>query len=149
MIRIATRSDLPTVVSLIVDFLTDATAYGKHTDAIDVEHIKKMSHSIISVGRVWLFEINNVAVGLLAAVLEQNIWIPSKHSYREIVWYVKPEFRRNPSAAKLFLEFCREGERLLEQGKIEGFFTTRMATTSEYDLVKRGFREVERLFLRD
>ena len=62
---------------------------------------------------------------------------------------MREEYRRTPAGGRLFIEFCRHGEELLLNKQIDGYFTTRMNSTASYDLEKRGFREVERLFLRD
>lgn len=147
-IRLATRADLEVVTNLVVEFL-QTTTYKEHIQELDIKHITKLAYAVIQVGRVWLYEVDKVAVGLLMAVMEQNVWIQSKQSLRELVWYVREEFRGSPTAAKLFIEFCREGEKLLNNGQIDGYFTTRMSSTTNYDLSKRGFREVERLFLKD
>ena len=148
MIRLATRSDLDTIYELVLEFLLH-TAYAKHTEAVDHAHIKRLCYAILKTGTIWLYEHQDVVVGLLIGVREQNIWMPDKVSFRELVWYVREEYRRTPAAGRLFIEFCREGERLLLNKDIDGYFTTRMSSTANYDLEKRGFREVERLFLRD
>lgn len=148
MIRLATRADLDTIHSLVLEFLMD-TAYSKHINDLDHMHIKKLCYGVLKLGKVWLYEYQGVAVGLLIGIMEQNIWVPSKLSFRELVWYVREEYRKTPAAGRLFIEFCREGERLLLNNEIDGYFTTRMNSTASYDLEKRGFREVERLFLRD
>jgi hypothetical protein len=88
-------------------------------------------------------------VGLLAATREQNIWIPEKVSLREIVWYVREEYRRSIGAGKLFIKFCEQAELLLKQDLIQGYFTTRMTTTEDYDLERRGFRLTEKLYIKD
>ena len=147
-IRLATRADLDAIHSLVLEFLLD-TAYGKHTNDMDHVHIKRLCYAVLATGRVWLYEHQGIAVGLLIGVMEQNIWMPNKVSFRELVWYVREEYRRSPAGGRLFIEFCREGERLLLNNQIDGYFTTRMNSTASYDLEKRGFREVERLFLRD
>ncbi len=148
MIRVATRSDLNVIHELVMEFLT-ATSYSQHTEDIDPQHIKKLCYAVLQMGKVWLYDVEGISVGLLIAVKEQNIWMPAKTSLRELVWYVREEYRRSPGSGRLFIEFCREGERLLLHNEIDGYFTTRMATTGDYDLTKRGFREVERLFLKD
>lgn len=147
-IRRATRTDLEIVSQLVIEFL-QSTAYQQHIPEIDNKHIVKMCYAVLQVGLVWLYEYEGVVVGLLIAVKEQNAWIPTKTSLRELVWYVREEYRKTPSAGKLFIEFCRTAEQMLVNKEIDGYFTTRMATTANYDLTKRGFREVERLFLRD
>jgi len=68
---------------------------------------------------------------------------------RELVWFVQEEYRGTVGAGRLFIKFCDQAEILLNNNDIQGYFTTRMTTTQDYDLTKRGFREVERLFLKD
>jgi hypothetical protein len=148
MIRLATRADLNLVTDLVLEFLTD-TAYNKHTDNIDYNHIKQLTYAILHQGYIWLYFNGEVAVGILVAVKEQNIWMPKKVSLREMVWYVKEEYRRTLGAGRLFIEFCRQGQELIDQGQIQGYFTTRMTSTTDYDLESRGFRLTEKLYLKD
>mgnify|MGYP000980834536 FL=1 len=88
MIRLATRADLNIVTDLLVEFLLE-TAYNKHTDVIDKQHLTKIVFSVLHSGYIWLYYNGEVAVGMLIAVREQNIWMPNKCSLREMVWYVR------------------------------------------------------------
>jgi hypothetical protein len=148
MIRLATRSDLNLVTDLIIEFLS-ATSYTKHTDSIDRDHIKKLVFSVIHHGYIWLYFNEEVAVGLLIAVKEQNMWMPNKTSLRELVWYVREEYRGTIGAGRLFIKFCEQAEVLLNNDTIQGYFTTRMSSTRDYDLESRGFRLTEKLYLKD
>lgn len=148
MIRLATRSDLNIVTDLLIEFLLE-TSYNKHTDIIDRDHIKKLVFSIIHQGYIWIYFNGEVAVGLLIAVKEQNIWMPNKTSLRELVWFVREEYRKTVGAGRLFIEFCQQAEQLLNNDDIQGYFTTRMTTTQDYDLESRGFRLTEKLYLKD
>ncbi len=148
MIRLADRSDLNRVSDLMLEFLGE-TSYSQHTEAIDSEHIRKLVFNILQLGYVWLYEADGELVGLLAAVKEANMWMPSKTSLRELVWYVKPTHRSSAGGGRLFVKFNQQGERMLASGEIDGYFTTRMGTTSDYDLESRGFRLVEKLYLKD
>lgn len=148
MIRLATRSDLNLVTDLIIEFL-QSTSYNKHIDKIDEAHIKKLVFSVLHHGYIWLYFNGEVAVGLLVAVKEQNVWMPHKTSLRELVWFVRQEYRGTVGAGRLFIEFCQHAEKLLNKGDIQGYFTTRMTTTEDYDLESRGFRLTEKLYLKD
>ena len=148
MIRLATRADLNTVTDLLVEFLTH-TAYNKHTDVVDRQHLTRIVFSILHSGYIWLYYNGEVAVGLLVAVREQNIWMPTKSSLREMVWYVRDEYRKTIGAGRLFIKFCEQGEQLMTDKKIDGYFTTRMSSTQDYDLESRGFRLTEKLYLKD
>jgi len=148
MIRLATRSDLNLVTDLVIEFL-NATSYDKHTDVIDREHIKKLVFTVIHHGYIWLYFNEEVAIGLLVAVREQNMWMPNKTSLRELVWFVREEYRGTLGAGRLFIKFCEQAEMLLNNNEIQGYFTTRMTTTRDYDLESRGFRLTEKLYLKD
>jgi len=148
MIRLATRSDLNVITLLIVEFL-QSTSYKDHAVCARPEHIKQLMYAILQNGYIWLYFNGEVCVGLLVAAREQNIWIPEKRSLREVVWYVREEYRRSLGAGKLFVEFCKTAEQLLENNEINGYFTTRMTTTADYDLDRRGFRLTEKLYIKD
>lgn len=149
MIRLATRSDIPQTADLICEFLQDNGSYQAHTGEIDANHVRRLVYSIIHQGYIWLLFNGPIAVGLLAAVREPNIWIPQQVSLRELVWYVKEEYRNSVGAGRLFVKFCQQGSQLLEQGEIFAYFTTKMTTTGDYDLERRGFRPTETLYMRD
>lgn len=148
MIRSATRSDLNTVTMLLMEFLS-STSYNSHTLAVEPEHIRKLAYSLLYSGYTWLYYQDDTPVGLLIAVKEPNIWIPAKKSLRELVWYVREAYRGTTGAGRLFVEFCKTGDELLNSGEIQGYFTTRMTTTTDYDLERRGFRLTEKLYLKD
>lgn len=148
MIRKANRSDLSNLTGLVLDFLKD-TAYTKHIPQPDVEHIKQLLFGLLQVGLVFVYEIDSKPVGLLAALKEPNLWVPSKHSMRELIWYVKQEHRGGVGAGKLFVKYCQACEDMMKRGEIDGYFTARMSTTADIDLESRGFRLTEKLYLRD
>jgi len=148
MIRLATRSDLTVITELIVEFL-QSTSYKDHAQTNNPDHIKNLMYTILQTGYIWLYYNGEVCVGLLVAAKEQNVWIPEKRSLRELVWYVREEYRKTSGAGRLFIEFCQCAEKLLNRGDIQGYFTTRMTTTQDYDLESRGFRLTEKLYLKD
>jgi len=148
MIRPATRTDLNTVTDLIVEFLS-STSYNKHTENIDRQHLAKIVFSLLHSGYIWLYFNGEIAVGLLAAVREQNVWMPNKTSLRELVWYVREEYRGTLGAGRLFVKFCEQGDVLLANDQIQGYFTTRMTSTTDYDLERRGFKLTEKLYIKD
>ena len=149
MIRLADRSDLNRVADLVCEFL-ETTSYGHHTDnLVNEEHIRHLVFSVLHLGYIWLLEVDGEVVGMLAAIKEPNIWIPQKRSLRELVWYIRPEHRSSVGGGKLFIRFCQKGDELIKSGEIQGYFTTRMTTTADYDLESRGFRLTEKLYLKD
>ena len=148
MIRAATRSDVVVIAELIQEFLTE-TAYARHCDEVDHDYIKQLVYAVLKTNYIWLLCDKEIVVGCLIAVKEQNIWMPSKISLREMLWYVKEPYRKTIGAGRLFVKFCEAGDELMERGEIDGYFTTRMTSTEDYDLESRGFRLTEKLYLKD
>lgn len=150
MIRLATRHDIPVILDLLVDFMQEG-AYGEHAQEPDREYLRRLIFNVIYVGYIWLWTEGDDAepAGFLAAYKEPNIWQPNRHQLRELAWYVRPEYRGRMAGGRLFIEFCRKGEELMTAGTIHGYATTRMTTTNELDLERRGFRLTEYMYLKD
>ncbi len=149
MIRLATRFDFPSICRLLEDYFKEGT-YGQHIDyGFDRDRAAKILFTVTHQGYIWLYEVDNQVVGVLAAVREPNIWFPQKISMREMFWYVKPEYRHRVGAAKLFVAYERQAQELLNNNSIDGYFMTEMSTTSNLNLESRGFRLAERLYIKD
>jgi hypothetical protein len=144
-----TIHDLKDTIELLQTFLCD-TAYTQALEASqDLEHLGRLAYGILSKGYIWLAYVEDKPVGLLMAIKEPNMWISSRHQLREIVWYVRPEHRMSSIGGRLFAKYCAQGERMLDQGLIDGYFTTRMTTTDGIDYARRGFRLTEQTYLKE
>lgn len=100
-------------------------------------------------GAIWMAYSDKEPVGLLIAVNEPNMWNLKQRHVREIMWYVKPEYRTSTLGGRLFKAYQEFCENLLEQGKIHAYFTTQMSTTKSIDLERRGFRFIERTYVKE
>lgn len=146
--QIKSDEDLDQAIELLVQFIKE-TVYKDHDSDINRMHLGRLVHMIMHSHYAWLALVDDLPVGLLLAVREKNIWAPTLSQMRELVWYVKPEHRTGPIAGRLFLEYSRCADQLLEQGKIDGYFTTRMASTEPVNLERRGFKLVEQTYLKE
>jgi hypothetical protein len=146
--QISSPEDIQQAVALLKEFIKE-TVYKDHEQYFNEMHLGKMVHMVMHGHYAWLATIDDEAIGILLAVKEPNMWAPSQKQMRELVWYVKPEHRQGVSAGRLFLEYCRVAEELLEQGGIQGYFTTRMSSTEDINLERRGFKLVEQTYLKD
>lgn len=149
MIRLATSADTMKVVGLLRLFLSE-TSYEQAKHAIDdLENLCKVVWTVHQFGYIWLAFDQEDPVGLLMAVKEPNMWSPKHKQLRELVWYVRPEYRTSTLGGKLFLKYCELGDDLMNNNIIEGYFTTRMATSPEINLERRGFRLKEYTYLKE
>jgi hypothetical protein len=149
MIRLASTDDTLTIVNLLKQFLTE-TSYSQAVEASqDFEHLCKVTWITLQHGYIWLAYVDELPVGLLMAVKEPNLWLPKAKELKELVWYIRPEHRKNSIGGKLFLNFCKKGEELLKSGEIQGYFTTKMTTTDTIDYESRGFRQTEVTYIKE
>jgi hypothetical protein len=150
MIKQATTFiDLQDAIALLQRFLKDTAYEQGKTASTNREHLGRLCHTIQNAGYIWLAYIDDQAVGILAAVKEPNMWSPKHQQLRELVWYVLPEYREQTVGGRLFLTYCNEGDSLIRAGVIDGYFTTRMATTNNIDLERRGFKLKESTYLKE
>ena len=144
-----TLMDARHVINLMQHFLND-TSYSQAEDASkDIEHLGKLAFTFINNGYVWLAFDGEEPVGMLAAVMEPNMWNPKVRQMRELIWYVVPEKRKSTVGGRLFKQYCLKGEELKQAGKINVYFTSMMSSTQACDLESRGFRCTERTYIKE
>lgn len=149
MIKVADHNDTLIAVALLRKFLSETTYTQAEEAAKDLVHLSKLVWTCLQYGYVWIAYVDQEPAGILMSIKEPNLWYPKAQELRELVWYVRPEYRKSSLGGKLFLNYTRKAERLLEQGIIQGYFTTRMDTTDPIDLESRGFRLTERTYLKE
>ena len=147
--QIKSSEDIEQAIGLIKLFLADTVYKDLYPSNDNTMHLGKLIHAIAHSHYAWLGLVNDEPVGLLLAVKENNIWAPTQCQMRELVWYVKPEYRNTTIGGKLFLEYCRRADELLKDGTIQGYFTTRMTNTDQMNLERRGFRLMEQTYLKE
>jgi len=150
MIKLAASlREINDCIDLLEIFLKD-TVYQQGTIAAgNREHLGRLVKAVKSNGDIWIAYKDQTPAGLLMAIVEPNMWAPKISHYRELVWFVKKEYRSTTLGGKLFLTYCRQAEELMSKGVIQGYFTTQMTTTSPIDLESRGFRSVEQTYLKE
>ena len=150
MIKLAKNLlDARHVINLMQKFLMETSYSQAEAASKDIEHLGKLAFTFMQSGHVWLAFNESEPVGMLIAVVEPNMWSPKNRQMRELIWYVVPEYRKATFGGRLFAEYCRKGEELLELGQIDGYFTTRMTTTDPVGLERRGFKLKEQTYLKE
>jgi hypothetical protein len=139
--------DIEDTIDLLQQFLKD-TAYSRYDIPMDREHLGKMCARVQQSGYIWIARKAGQPVGMLLAVIEPNMWAPEHKQMRELVFYVRPE-HRGLISGRLFLKYCDQGDLLIKQGLIDAYFTSKMSTTKDYNLVNRGFRLTEQTYIKE
>ena len=148
MIRRARDQDIDQIVDLVELFLQE-TAYSNRELGQDREHISRIVWTCLRQGYVWLAFDQDQAVGILIAVPETIFWQPHIRCLRELLWFVRSDYRSTSFGGRLFLEYEKTAEKLKTNQEIHGYFTTTMPTTKSIDLERRGFRLTEMTYLKE
>jgi hypothetical protein len=147
--QIATFPELEQALDLVQRFLTE-TSYGQAIEAAtDREYLGRFCFNILKNGYIWLAVQDGKPVGILMAIVQPNMWSPKHREMRELLWYVAPEARTSSLGGRLFVRYQKTAEQLKSQGLINGYFTTRMATTRDINLEGRGFRLTEQTYIKE
>lgn len=148
MIRLANRFDTEDIIDMFLDFAKTSAYSNLVPEDPDLDHISNMIRACAHAGFVLVGEVNDEPVGFLIAIRQPSMWDPRLMNLQETIWYVKPEYRKTSIGGKLFLEYSRRAEEMLASGEITHYTTTRMSTTPDLDLEKRGWQLKEKMYMK-
>lgn len=147
-IRKMNRSDFDQVIDLLNEFsLESGLDLGLIEDDYKDYARKILLHCNLS-GVNYLAQDGNKLVGMILSLKDHDIWLPKIIRLREVAWYVKPEYRSGSCGGKLFLEYCREAEKLQNQGQISSYAITKLHNSPDFDYARRGFKLVETTYMK-
>jgi hypothetical protein len=142
-IRIANRFDLPDVIDMLRDYRDsapcDAIARCNNEEYI----IGLFSHILAGMGKIFLAEKNDLTVGMLVAIRNNNIWDPDIYQLDELAFWVSPEHRGSTAGYKLLKAYQKYGEELKQQGKIVAYTISKLNTSPDLDYARFGFELLE------
>lgn len=142
-IRRIERYDYEQVCDLLQEFAAESTIGSFKQKDYDREYAKKLLEFCCSVG-VGLCACRDGKIqGILLSIKDRDIWVPNIIRLKELAWYVRPEYRMTTVGARLFSEWKKIGENLIKSGEIRSFQLTKLRSSPDFDLEKRGFKEIE------
>lgn len=148
MIRKATRYDIPMLLNLIKEYSKEIPMdVYKKKEWHDEEYVKNLLFTLIKVRGFIL--IDDDFRGMLLAVIFPNIWCPKVFELHELAWWVEPEARNTSLGGRLWLEFNKEAQKLLDENRIGAVYTSLMENSPLIDYEKRGFKKLETKYFRE
>lgn len=146
--RIKDDKDIEIVIDLLTDFLHETLVKDDLT--VNEMHLGRLIHAIIHSHYLWLAEVDGEVAGMLIAIRQPNIWDPSYKELKELAWYVRPQFRSGPAAGRLFFEYCKVADKLKEEKQIDSYVISTLTTTTDnLDLSRRGFKLIEKTYMKE
>lgn len=148
MIRKATRYDIPMLLELIREYNKEIPIdVYKNKDLHDEKYITSLLFTIIKVKGFIL--IDEDFKGMLIAIIINNIWCPNTYELHELAWWVKPEYRQSSIGGKLWIEFNKKAQQMLDENRVKVVYTSLMENSPSIDYCKRGFKKLETKYFRE
>ena len=148
MIRLANKFDIPILIAMIQEFSKE-TLIQKYKDQAlwDKKYVGNLLYSLI-LGRGFIV-IDEDLKGMIIAMITSNVWCQQSNQLNELAWWVAPESRNGLLGGKLWLEFNKQAQKLLDEKRIDVVMTSLMANSPEIDYSKRGFKQLHTTFFRE
>ena len=148
MIRLANKFDIPILIAMIQEFSKE-TLIQKYKDQAlwDKKYVGNLLYSLI-VGRGFIV-IDEDLKGMIIAMITPNVWCPKSNQLNELAWWVAPEARNGLLGGKLWIEFNKQAQKLLDEKRIDVVMTSLMANSPKIDYSKRGFKQLHTTFFRE
>ena len=148
MIRLANKFDIPILIAMIQEFSKE-TLIKKYKDQAlwDKKYVGNLLYSLI-LGRGFIVIDENLK-GMIIAMITPNVWCPKSNQLNELAWWVAPEARNGLLGGKLWIEFNKQAQKLLDEKRIDVVMTSLMANSPKIDYSKRGFKQLHTTFFRE
>lgn len=148
MIRQATKYDIHKITEMMREYALEAPVETfKDSVNQNAQYFEQLIYELIA-GKGFVL-VDNDLNGMLIAVITPNIWCPKVIELKELAWWVKPSHRKSTLGGKLWLEFNRLGEELLDNGRINIVYSTVMVSSPDINYEKRGFKKLETTYFRE
>ena len=148
MIRQATKYDIPKITEMMREYANEAPVETlKDPVNQNEQYFSQLIYELIS-GKGFVL-VDNELNGMLIALITQNVWCPKVIELKELAWWVKPEYRKGTLGGKLWLEFNKISEELLDSGRINIVCSTVMVNSPEINYEKRGYKKLETTYFKE
>lgn len=145
MIREANKFDMDDLIDMIKRFSDEGpvTCLSLYRNEA---HVRQLFNEIIAGRGLILIEPSE---GFIAAVISPSIWNPKILQLSELAWWVVPDKREGTLGGRLFIEYNRRAQEMINQGRVEFYTCSLMSTSPRIDLEKRGLKRMEETYFKE
>lgn len=148
MIRNLERSDFRQIFELLKQFAgeTGLTNLSREEN-YDYAQIHSILIKCLNSGINYVAVEDDRIVGFILSIRIPDIWTPRTIYLRELAWFVSEDYRQTSIGARLFHQYKKTAEMLLDSEEIAGFTVSKMANSPDFDYEKRGFKFIEATYM--
>jgi len=146
-IRKINRFDYDQLCEFMIDFAVETGIKTFNRESYDYEYAKNILLRCEKTGVSLVAEDQGKITGMILSLRVPEVWMPDIIRLRELAWWVRPEYRSTTTGARLFAEYKRQAQELLDDDKITGYTITKLGTSPDFDYERRGFKFVEATYM--
>jgi N-acetylglutamate synthase-like GNAT family acetyltransferase len=148
MIRQATKYDIPKITEMMRKYALEAPVEAfKDSINQDPAYFAQLIYELIA-GKGFVL-VDNQLNGMLIAAIMPNIWCPKVYELKELAWWIKPEYRKGTLGGKLWIEFNKRGNELLNSKRFNIVYSTEMVSSPSLNYEKRDYKKLETTYFKE
>jgi hypothetical protein len=149
MIRPARIGDVERLLKLLTDFASASLLdYHAWTEQ-DLSCARERLTNVILHHYLMVAEKDNIVVGMIGAMREQDPWIGNRIRMRELFWWVDPPSRKSRCSVELYLRWEQDCERFIRDKLVDQVSLSTQPGSTDINLSKRGWRCVEQHWIKE
>lgn len=149
MIRPARVSDVEQLLKLLKAFAGASILDYQDWSEQDLSCARERLTNIILYHYLMVAEQQDVVVGMIGAMKEQDSWIGSRTRMRELFWWVDPASRSSRCSVELYLRWEKDCERFIRDKLVDQVSLSTQPGSTNVNLDKRGWRCVEQHWIKE
>lgn len=131
----------------MIKFATESSIKTYDRETYNYEYARNLLLRCEKTGVCLVSEDQGQITGTILSMRVQDIWVPDVIRLRELAWWVQPEYRSTTTGARLFSEYRRQAQEMLDNKKITGYTITKLSTSPDFDYERRGFKFIEATYM--
>ena len=141
-IRIANKFDQPHIFKMLRNF-RDQSPIQVMSTVNNEEYVSKLLNALLHGRGVILIAEKEEPVGMLMAVIDQNVWDPNVFLMKELVYWVEPEHRGSTAGYRLLAKYNELAKKMVDDGKISFYTMSKLTKSPDLDYGRFGYERVE------
>jgi len=146
-IRHANKFDFPAIAAMLRRFkLNCPTDISINFD--NETHVATVyAHIMAGRGLALVAERDGKLTGMLIGMIDSLIWDPDTRVLREIAYWVDEEYRGSTAGYRLLAQYVKEGDEMVENGRINAYSMVKMTNSPDLKFEKFGFKKTEEVWV--
>jgi len=147
-VRQANKFDLPEICRMLRSFRSKTPIDFMESCDNEPHIIKLFTHILAGAGvAIMAVDDNDKPVGIIAGIIDSNVWEPEFKVLRELMFWVDEDSRGSSAGARLIRAYNLAAEQLIAKERIKAYTMTKMINSPDLNFSRYGYRKSEEVWV--